>query len=212
MAQWSSLAPTKGDQTPTPIGSAAVRQACQASLRAQQAETQLAAVTAERDSLARQVEELKPPELQASDTPSGDRFLVLHLPLVLFLSSTQSVTCACGQSVKQSDKKLYSAIADKGTADSPEAALQLLSACSLTHSIAHLLISVKQAISQHSMSMQTRAQQTAPSQHCSACKEEWTLCPAVSRLTDQSINQTNKQSINQSIAQSITQSIQQSFI
>ena len=78
LAQWSSLAPINGEQVPSPIGSAAVRQARLASLRAQQAETRLAGISAERDSLAQQVEELKPPELQASDAPIGDTLLLLH--------------------------------------------------------------------------------------------------------------------------------------
>lgn len=55
------------------MGSTAVRQARQATLRAQQAESQLTAALAERDSLTRQVEELKPSELQASEPPAGER-------------------------------------------------------------------------------------------------------------------------------------------
>ena len=72
LAQWSSLEPVGGERLPFPVGSVAVRQARQATLRAQQAEQQLAAAVAERDSLARQVEELKPPEMaQATDSPAG---------------------------------------------------------------------------------------------------------------------------------------------
>lgn len=71
LAQWSSLEPVAGDRLPVPMGSLAVRQARQATLRAHQAEQHLAAAVAECDSLARQVEELKPPEMQAADSPSG---------------------------------------------------------------------------------------------------------------------------------------------
>ena len=60
---------------PFPVGSVAVRQARQATLRAHGAEQQLAAAVAERDSLARQVEELKPPEMQAAESPSGQSLL-----------------------------------------------------------------------------------------------------------------------------------------
>jgi len=71
LAQWSSLEAVAGERLPFPVGSLAVRQARQATLRVHQAEQQLAAAVAERDSLARQVEELKPPEMQAADSPSG---------------------------------------------------------------------------------------------------------------------------------------------
>ncbi|KAL0046363.1 hypothetical protein WJX82_010363 [Trebouxia sp. C0006] len=70
LAQWSSLEAVAGERLPFPVGSLAVRQARQATLRAHQAEQHLAAAVAERDSLARQVEELKPPEMQAADSPS----------------------------------------------------------------------------------------------------------------------------------------------
>lgn len=63
LLQWCSLEPSEGQQRPTPVGSAAVSQAHQATLRAQKAERRLAAAVAERDALACQVQELKPPEL-----------------------------------------------------------------------------------------------------------------------------------------------------
>ncbi|KAL0030610.1 hypothetical protein WJX79_009472 [Trebouxia sp. C0005] len=70
LAQWSSLEAVAGESLPFPVGSVAVRQARQATLTAHQAEQHLAAAVAERDSLARQVEELKPPEMQAAESPS----------------------------------------------------------------------------------------------------------------------------------------------
>ena len=78
LAQWSSLEPVAGERLPFPVGSVAVRQARQATLRAHQAEQQLAAAVAERDSLARQVEELNPPEMQASESPSGQNLYLLQ--------------------------------------------------------------------------------------------------------------------------------------
>ncbi|KAL0017954.1 hypothetical protein WJX77_004210 [Trebouxia sp. C0004] len=70
LAQWSSLEPVAGERLPFPVGSVAVRQARHATLRAHQAEQQLAAAVAERNSLACQVEELKPPEMRATESPS----------------------------------------------------------------------------------------------------------------------------------------------
>ena len=78
LAQWSSLEPVAGERLPFPVGSLAVRQARQATLRAHQAEQQLAAAVAERDSLASQVEELKPPEMQAAESPSGWNLYLLR--------------------------------------------------------------------------------------------------------------------------------------
>lgn len=75
------------------MGSVAVRQARQATLRAQQAEQQLAAAVAERDSLARQVEELKPPEMaQAADSPSGQKSVAAmqHMHFIYSLSGSCS--------------------------------------------------------------------------------------------------------------------------
>jgi len=77
LAQWSSLEAVAGERLPFPVGSLAVRQARQATLRAHQAEQHLAAAVAERDSLARQVEELKPPEMQAAESPSGQDLYLL---------------------------------------------------------------------------------------------------------------------------------------
>lgn len=71
LLQWCSLEAGEGQQRPSPIGSAAVMQAHQATLRAQTAERQLTAAVAERDLLARQVQELKPPELPDQDTSIG---------------------------------------------------------------------------------------------------------------------------------------------
>ena len=79
LLQWCSLEPSGGQQRPTPVGSAAVTQAHQASLRAQKAEKQLAAIEAERDSLARQVQELKPPELPDQDVVSSRTSLLIHV-------------------------------------------------------------------------------------------------------------------------------------
>ena len=72
LAQWSSLEPVEGERLPFPVGSVAVRQARAATLRAQTAEQQLASATAEQLALARQVEELRPPELQQPDSPAGE--------------------------------------------------------------------------------------------------------------------------------------------
>ena len=77
LAQWSSLAPVEGEKLPFPVGSVAVRQARAATLRAQRAEQQLTAAVAERDALTRQVEELRPPELQQPDRPGGQFFFSL---------------------------------------------------------------------------------------------------------------------------------------
>ena len=71
LLQWCSLEPAEGQARPCPVGSAAVMQAHQATLRAQKAERQLAAAVSERDSLAHQVEELKPAELPDQDTSTG---------------------------------------------------------------------------------------------------------------------------------------------
>lgn len=80
--QWSSLAPVEGEKLPFPVGSVAVRQARAATLRAQRVEEQLAAAVAERDALTRQVEELRPPELQQQDRAVGQFFffLCMHMP------------------------------------------------------------------------------------------------------------------------------------
>ena len=71
LAQWSSIAPVEGERLPFPVGSVAVRHSRAATLRAQRSEQQLVAAVAERDALARQVEELKPPELQQPDGNVG---------------------------------------------------------------------------------------------------------------------------------------------
>lgn len=70
LLQWCRLEPAEGQQRATPVGSAAVMQAHKATLRAQTAERQLEAAVAERDALARQVQELKPPVLV--DLPDQD--------------------------------------------------------------------------------------------------------------------------------------------
>lgn len=67
----------EGERLPFPVGSVAVRQARAATLRAQRAEQQLAAAVTERDALTRQVEELRPPELQQPDRAVGPFFFYL---------------------------------------------------------------------------------------------------------------------------------------
>lgn len=66
----------EGERLPFPVGSVAVRQARAATLRAQRAEQQLTAAVAERDALTRQVEELRPPELQQPDRAAGQCLLL----------------------------------------------------------------------------------------------------------------------------------------
>ena len=76
----------EGEKLPFPVGSVAVRQARAATLRAQRAEQQLAAAVTERDALTRQVEELRPPELQQPDRAVG-QFLLLPVRVDACLSA-----------------------------------------------------------------------------------------------------------------------------
>ena len=90
LLQWCSLEAVGGQQRPSPIGSAAVMQAPQATIRAQTAERQLTAAIAERDSLARQVQELKPPELPDQDTSTGKctSLRCRHVSCCMYMNST----------------------------------------------------------------------------------------------------------------------------